>query len=97
MFKKNLAWSRLNSFNHVKEKQMLSLDVEFQNFAIDTKQILGFMILKVEGYSLRMVNRRTYVYTFIKIVVVFVLLFEEKIDEIVYLRGRRDRKRFQIC
>ena len=34
---KTLAWSISNSYNHIKEDQMLCLDVEYQNFAIDIK------------------------------------------------------------
>ena len=49
---KTLAQSVSNSYNHIKEEQMLWLDVGFQNFVNDIKLILVFMILKAKEYSL---------------------------------------------
>ena len=40
------------------------------------------MILKAEKYSAGVLNRETYVYTFIKIIIVF---FEKQIEEMVCL------------
>ena len=65
--RKTFAWSIWNSYNQIKKEQMLSLEVEYRNFVNDIKKILGFMILKGKDFFLGLLNRGTYVYTFIKI------------------------------
>ena len=44
--RKILAWSISNSYNQIKEEQMLLLNVGFPKNANDMNYILGYMILK---------------------------------------------------
>ena len=56
-----------NSFNHINEKLVLWLDVEYHSFVNDIKEILGFMILKEKGYFLDVSSKEMFVYTLLKI------------------------------
>ena len=80
--RKILAWSISNSYNRIKEEQMLWLIVEYQTFVNVKKLILGYMILKVKEYFPGMLNRGTCVYTFVKLNSVLV---GWKIGKILYL------------
>ena len=80
--RKTSAWSISNSYNRIKEEQMLWLDVGFQNFAKDTKEILGCKILKAKEYFPDLSSKDKRVHTLKKIIIVF---FGRKIEKILYL------------
>ena len=61
-----------SSYNHIKEEQMLLLDVGFQHFANVTKQILEFSILKAKEYYSEKFNKGTFAYAFKKIIIVLI-------------------------
>ena len=65
---------------------MLWFVVEYQNFAKDTKQILGYIILKANEYFPDLSSKEINVYTLKKIIIV---LFGERIGKMVYLRERK--------
>ena len=50
---------------------MLSIDLDFQKFANHIEKVLGDKISRANEYSLKVLNRRTYVYAIVKVKIVF--------------------------